>query len=64
MTTALDLARAQILAPAGLGEHDLNQALDCLLGHAIDSGVLYFQLSRHESWSLEDGAVKHAGHHI
>ena len=64
MTTALDIARTQILAPAGLGENDLNQALDCLLGHAIDSGDLYFQLSRHESWSLEDGAVKHAGHNI
>jgi TldD protein len=34
------------------------------MGHAIDSGDLYFQLSRHESWSLEDGGVKHAGHSI
>jgi TldD protein len=62
--TALDIARSQILAPAGLDESDLNKALDCLLGHAVDSGDLYFQLSRHESWSLEDGSVKNASHHI
>jgi TldD protein len=64
MSDALNIARRQILAPAGLDDNDLNHALDCLLGHAIDSGDLYFQLSRHESWSLEDGSVKHASHHI
>ncbi len=64
MTNALDIARAHILAPAGLNEGDLNKALDCLLGHAIDSGDLYFQSSRHESWSLEDGSVKQGSHHI
>ncbi len=64
MTNTLAIARHHILTPAGLGDHDLHQALDCLLGHAIDSGDLYFQLSRHESWSLEDGGVKHASHNI
>ncbi|MDQ2695331.1 MAG: metalloprotease TldD [Pseudomonadota bacterium] len=64
MNTPLDIARSQILAPAGLAEDDLDAALSSLLGHAVDGGDLYFQVSRHESWSLEDGAVKSAGHAI
>lgn len=64
MTEVLAIARDRILAPAGLHENDINKALDYLMGHAIDGGDLYFQLSRHESWSLEDGSVKHAGHSI
>jgi TldD protein len=62
ITDSLSLARHQILAPAGLAEDDLDRALACVLGHAVDGADLYFQFSRHESWSLEDGAVKHAAH--
>jgi len=64
MSNALDIARRQILAPAGLGEDELNQALSHLLDHAIDGGDLYFQLSRNESWFLEDSHVKQASHNI
>jgi TldD protein len=64
MSNALDLARSHILEPAGLTEHDLHRALDALLHHDIDNGELYFQLRRQESWTLEDGAVKHANHSI
>ncbi|MEJ2643417.1 MAG: metalloprotease TldD [Gammaproteobacteria bacterium] len=60
----LDIARAQLLSPTGLGEDDLNRVLDQLLGHAIDSGDLYFQSSRFESWALEDGIVKEGTHSI
>ncbi|HXH03278.1 MAG TPA: metalloprotease TldD [Candidatus Competibacteraceae bacterium] len=63
-TTALDLARNQILAPVGLADADLDRTLDCLLGHAIDYADLYFQLRRSESWSLEDGQVRNAGFSI
>ncbi len=62
--TPLNIARSRILGPAGLAENDLHKALDRLLGRAVDSADLYFQLSRHESWSLEDGQVKNAGHGI
>ena len=62
--SALDLARALILAPAGLDEPRLESALGTLLGHAVDYGDLYFQVRRAESWSLEDGAVKSAAHNI
>ncbi len=63
-TDPLAIARNHILSPAGLGEEDLHKALACLFDHTIDSGDLYFQISRHESWSLEDGGVKHASHNI
>jgi TldD protein len=64
MSTALDIARERILAPAGIGDEDLNSVLDRVLGHAVDSADLYFQLSRHESWMLEDGIVKDGSHGI
>src|ERR1700761_1526030 len=54
----LQLAREGILAPAGLDEHRIEQALAVVLGSAVDSADLYFQLSRQESWGLEDGIVK------
>ena len=58
MSTQLEQARQQLLVPAGLGESDLQNILDHLMAHDVDNADLYFQLSRHESWSLEDGIVK------
>jgi len=63
-SNSLDIARSQLLTPAGLGEDDLNRVIDQLLGHAIDGGDLYFQSSRFESWVLEDGIVKEGSHSI
>ena len=64
MSTPLDLASNLILAPAGLAEGDLERVLHELMSHEIDSADLYFQSSRHESWSLEDGIVKSGSHSI
>lgn len=58
MSASLDIARARILEPVGLGEHEIQATLDRLLLHCIDSADLYFQDKRFESWSLEDGIVK------
>jgi TldD protein len=63
-TDALDIARREILAPAGLDESQLEQVLGRLAGANVDAGELYFQLSRDESWSLEDGIVKEGTHSI
>ncbi len=60
MTDTLDLARATLLTPAGLTDADLDRTFATLLDHQVDAGDLYFQLSRGESWTLEDGSVKHA----
>ncbi|MFA7386511.1 MAG: DNA gyrase modulator, partial [Thiohalobacteraceae bacterium] len=64
MDSSLELARERLLAPAGIGDDDLNGILDRLMGHAIDSADLYFQSTRFESWVLEDGIVKEGNHSI
>jgi len=63
-STHLDIARQRLLAPAGLDEGDLDKVFGQLLGHAVDSGDLYFQSTRFESWVLEDGIVKEGTHSI
>ena len=61
---ALAMARDLILRPAGLDESRIDQALGTVLGHAIDAADIYFQLSRDESWALEDGIVKEGSANI
>jgi len=62
--TNLDIARQRLLAPAGLDEQALDRVFGKLLGHAVDSGDIYFQSTRYESWQLEDGIVKEGTHSI
>jgi len=62
--TNLDIARQRLLEPAGIDESDLGKVFGSLLGHAVDSGDLYFQSTRFESWVLEDGIVKEGSHSI
>ncbi len=63
-TAPLDVARTAILAPSGLDENRIAQVLGTVMGHAVDYADLYFQLSRDESWSLEDSIVKEGSHSI
>lgn len=60
----LDLARQAILAPSGLDDARLAGVLGSVMGYSVDYADLYFQLSRDESWSLEDGIVKDGAHSI
>ncbi len=60
----LDIARHTLLAPTGLGDTELSRVLDQLMRPGIDGADLYFQLSRSESWALEDGIVKEGSHSI
>ena len=64
MQNALKIAEQSLLSPTGLDEKNVAQLLDRLLAYQVDSADLYFQLSRHESWSLEDGIVKDGAHSI
>jgi TldD protein len=64
MSQVLQIAKQQFMEPAGLTENDLDRALGALMGPGIDGGDLYFQLTRHESWSLEDGIVKEGSYNI
>jgi TldD protein len=64
MTNTLDIARRTLLAPAGLDETDLDRLLGQILTHRVDYADLYFQYSRHESWSLEEGQVKSGSYNV
>ena len=60
----LEIVQQQLLAPAGLEQHHLDQVLDHLLSHEIDLADIYFQSSRLEAWTLEDGIVKEGSYNI
>ena len=51
-------ADSTLLAPYGLDASDLSRVFGDILSHHIDYADLYFQYSRGESWSLEEGIVK------
>ncbi|MGA9853552.1 MAG: metalloprotease TldD [Gammaproteobacteria bacterium] len=63
-TNPLQIARQNLLAASGMDEQQLSRVLDRILSYKVDSADLYFQASRHESWSLEDGIVKEGSHNI
>ena len=54
----LAIAHALMLEPFGLTEASLAQALATIREHRVDDADLYFQTTRHEGWSLEEGIVK------
>ena len=54
----LATARSLLLEPFGLDETHLTQALSAIKAHQIDDADLYFQYTRSEGWSLEEGIVK------
>ena len=54
----LSLAQALMLEPFGMSEATLARALDLIAEHRVDDADLYFQTTRHEGWSLEEGIVK------
>ena len=54
----LATARSVLLSPFGLDEADLGRVLGDIATHSVDDADLYFQYTRAESWSLEEGIVK------
>jgi TldD protein len=54
----LAIAQSLMLEPFGLSEATLSKALALIGEHRIDDADLYFQTTRHEGWSLEEGIVK------
>ncbi len=64
MSDMFDIAREVILHPSGMEEAQLEGVLGKIMGHSIDQADLYFETSRFESWSLEDGIVKDGGYSI
>jgi len=53
-----------LLAPYGLDAGGLTQVFGRILAHRVDFADIYFQYSRSESWSLEEGIVKSGSFNI
>ncbi|GAA6141458.1 metalloprotease TldD [Hydrogenophaga sp. 5NK40-0174] len=51
-------AEALLLSPYGLSQTHLQKALGEIMRHGADDADLYFQTTRSEGWSLEEGIVK------
>jgi len=54
----LAIAKSLLLTPFGLDESHLTKALNAIKAHKVDEADLYFQYTRSEGWSLEEGIVK------
>ncbi|TSE32006.1 Metalloprotease TldD [Tepidimonas thermarum] len=54
----LATARSLLLEPYGLDEGHLRRALSAIMAPGVDDADLYFQYTRSEGWSLEEGIVK------
>ncbi|MCL4472269.1 MAG: metalloprotease TldD [Gammaproteobacteria bacterium] len=57
-------AQATLLTPYGLDVGALQQVFDRIMTHQVDYADLYFQYTRAEGWSLEEGQVKSGSFNI
>ena len=55
---AIETVMSRVLVPAGLEERHLSSALGSIMTRDIDNADLYFQISRQESWTVEDSIIK------
>ena len=61
---ALAQAESLLLAPFSLSERDLSRIFGQIMTHQVDYADLYFQYSRSEAWSLDEGIVKSGSFNI
>lgn len=64
MVNFLEIAKQDLLDPAGITDSQLEGVLGKILGQSMDNADLYFQSSYSESWGLEDGIIKSGSYHI
>jgi TldD protein len=62
--TPLGIAQATLLAPFGLDQVATDRVFGTILAHKADDADLYFQYSRAEGWTLEEGHVKNGSFSI
>jgi TldD protein len=60
----LETATRTLLAPFDLEAKKLDRVFGTLSAHKVDYADLYFQYSRYEGWSLEEGIVKSGSFNI
>jgi TldD protein len=61
---AVEAVMSRVLAPAGLEERHLTSALGSINTRDVDAADLYFQISRQESWSVEDGIIREGSFNV
>jgi TldD protein len=59
-----DTAQQALLAPYAIESGHIEQVFASMMAHRLDYADLYFQYSRAESWSLEEGIVKSGSFNI
>ena len=62
--SVLRQAKKTLLTPYGLDVADLTRVFGTIMAHDVDYADLYFQYSRAEAWSLEEGIVKSGSFNI
>ena len=62
--SALAQAESLLLTPFSLSEGDLSRTFGQIFTHSVDYADLYFQYSRSEAWSLDEGIVKSGSFNI
>jgi len=62
--TLFATAQQSLLAPHSIETHHIEQVFAGMMAHRLDYADLYFQYSRAESWSLEEGIVKSGSFNI
>ncbi len=62
--SALAQAESLLLTPFSLTEGDLSRTFGQIMSHQVDYADLYFQYSRSEAWSLDEGIVKSGSFNI
>ena len=62
--SALAQAESLLLTPFSLTEGDLSRTFGQILKNQVDYADLYFQYSRSEAWSLDEGIVKSGSFNI
>ena len=55
---AISTVMSRMLEPAGLDEGHLNKTLGSMMQGGVDYADLYFQVSRQESWTVEDRIIR------
>ena len=62
--TLLHTAQNTLLTPFSIDESALGRVFGSIMTHRVDYADLYFQYSRSEGWSLEEGQVKSGSFNI
>ena len=62
--STLDIAKATLLTPFGMDEVDTRRVFGTILAHRADDADLFFQYSRSEGWTLEEGEVRNGSFSI